>query len=106
MISAFDHITRDKNLMLLIIGSGELKNKLYKKIQKLNLIDKIILTDYQENIFKYLYNSKLFVLTSNWEDPGFVIIEAAICGKLIISSNVHSGPLEFIGKDDRVQEIK
>lgn len=100
LISAFDHITRDKNLMLLIIGSGELKNKLYKKIQKLNLIDKIILTDYQENIFKYLYNSKLFVLTSNWEDPGFVIIEAAICGKLIISSNVHSGPLEFIGKDE------
>ena len=39
-------------------------------------------------------------MTSNWEDPGFVIIEAAICGKLIISSNVHSGPLEFIGKDE------
>ena len=35
-------------------------------------------------------------MSSDWEDPGFVIIEAAVCNKLIISSDVESGPREFL----------
>ena len=26
----------------------------------------------------YMANSKLFILTSLWEDPGFVLVEAAL----------------------------
>ena len=39
--------------------------------------------------------SKAFVLTSLWEDPGFVLIEAGYCDTLIVSSNCPSGPKEF-----------
>ena len=31
-----------------------------------------------------------------WEDPGFVLIEAAGCRTLLISSDCDSGPKEFI----------
>ena len=41
-------------------------------------------------------NSELFVLPSLWEDPGFVLIEAAYCRSNILSSNCHSGPIEFM----------
>ena len=40
--------------------------------------------------------SKVFVLTSLWEDPGFVLIEAALNNLLIISSDCKSGPKEII----------
>jgi glycosyltransferase involved in cell wall biosynthesis len=35
-------------------------------------------------------------LTSLWEDPGFVLVEAASLNKLIISSNCKNGPEEFL----------
>ena len=42
-----------------------------------------------------------FVLTSKWEDPGFVMIEAAASRLTIISSNCNNGPKEFIKDDER-----
>ena len=34
-----------------------------------------------------------------WEDPGFVMIETAMCNTFIISSNCPNGPKEFIKND-------
>ena len=45
-------------------------------------------------------NSKLFILTSLWEDPGFVLVEAAINNVTILSSNCPSGPEEIINKNE------
>jgi len=36
------------------------------------------------------------VSTSLWEDPGFVILEAALCNTLIISSDCPNGPNEIL----------
>ena len=84
------------NTKLLIIGSGEEEKKLKQFLKKNKLNEDIFLMNYTENIFNYIDRSIFFVLTSNWEDPGFVLIEAAACNKLIISSEVESGPKEFI----------
>ena len=40
-----------------------------------------------------------FILSSLWEDPGFVIVEAAFCRALIISSDCKNGPIEFVNND-------
>ena len=45
-------------------------------------------------------NSKLFILTSLWEDPGFVLVEAAINNVTILSSNCPNGPEEIINKNE------
>lgn len=100
LINSFRLLSKKKNLKLLIVGHGELKKTLDKKINDLGLKNRVILTGYKENIFNYISNSKLFVLSSDWEDPGFVIIEAAACGKIVLCSKVQSGPLEFIGEDE------
>ena len=34
-------------------------------------------------------------MTSLWEDPGFVMIEASALNKIVITSNCPSGPKEF-----------
>ena len=49
------------------------KNLLIKEIIKLEIQDKISFLGYQKNVYKYLLNSDCFILTSLWEDPGFVI---------------------------------
>ena len=41
-------------------------------------------------------HSKAFILSSLWEDPGFVMIEAALCNCLVISSDCKNGPREFL----------
>ena len=44
-------------------------------------------------------NAECFILTSLWEDPGFVIVEAALSNISIISSNCPNGPEEIIQKN-------
>tara|TARA_B100000941_G_C28474336_1_gene538275 strand:+ start:130 stop:1269 length:1140 start_codon:yes stop_codon:yes gene_type:complete len=88
-----------KNLLKLntyIFGSGEDKKKLNSLIKKHDLEKKIYLMGSKKNIHKYYSNSKVFILTSLWEDPGFVLIEAALNNLFIISSDCKSGPREIM----------
>ena len=41
-------------------------------------------------------HAECFILTSLWEDPGWVLIEAASVNTVIISSNCPNGPVEFL----------
>ena len=51
---------------------------------------------FQQNVYKYLKNAKVFILSSLWEEIGFVIVEAAACNVNIISSDCKNGPKEFL----------
>ena len=84
---------------LLIIGEGELKDYLTKLIKKFKLEKKILILNYRKNIFYYIKKAKAVIISSLWEDPGFVMIESAYLKKSIICSNCPSGPKEFIGKN-------
>jgi glycosyltransferase involved in cell wall biosynthesis len=88
-----------KDLNLVILGEGEQRRDLEKKINLLNLKGKVFLPGYKKNVFKYLENCKFFVLSSRYEDPGFVLIEAGIMNKIIISSDCPNGPIEIIDKN-------
>ncbi len=81
---------------LLIAGEGEEKKKILDYIKKENLNNNIYLVGHVENIFMYMKKSKGFILSSLWEDPGFVILEAAFSRCLILSSNCKPGPVEII----------
>ena len=84
------------NLNLVIIGDGENKKKLEDQIQRLNLNDKVFLLGFKKNIFEYLKNSKMFILPSLWEDPGFVLVEAGYMNLTILSSDCPNGPKELL----------
>ena len=100
IINSFDQILKiKKNCKLIIIGEGEEKHYLQDLIDKKNLSKNIALVGFEKNIFKFLLNSDLFILSSLWEDPGWVLVEAAISDTLILSSDCKNGPLEFIEND-------
>jgi len=97
LIRCFFHIVKiHKDINLFIIGEGELKKKLARLISELNLHESVFLLGYRKNIKKYISNSLCVVSTSLWEDPGFVMIEAASLKKIIISSDCPNGPKEFL----------
>ena len=54
------------------------------------------LLDYTESVSSIIKESKCVISTSLWEDPGWVMIEAASMGVPIISSNCPNGPNEFL----------
>ena len=89
-------IKKYKNLNLFILGDGENRNILQKEIDRNNLNSKVFLLGHKKNIFPYIKNSKAFVLTSLWEEPGFVLLEAGFANKIIISSNCPNGPEELM----------
>ena len=89
-------LEHNDQFILLILGDGEERNKLEKKIIKKKLQKNIYLTGYVENVFKYFKNGEAFILSSLWEEVGFVMVEAALTNLFIISSNCPNGPTEFL----------
>tara|TARA_B100000767_G_C19739939_1_gene525692 strand:+ start:60 stop:1199 length:1140 start_codon:yes stop_codon:yes gene_type:complete len=97
LLSCFASIKiRYPNYHLLILGSGEEENKLKQIIHNLGISDSVDLLGYKENPYKYLYKAKCFILSSLWEDPGFVLLEAAYLNIPIIASNCPNGPAEIL----------
>ena len=66
----------------------------------LGISDAVIFMGNVDNVFDYMSKSLCVISTSLWEDPGFVMIETAICRKIIISSDCPNGPREIICNDD------
>ena len=89
----------DKDLFFLFIGDGEEKNLFIDMCKKLNIIDKVFVIDYTDNVHFFMKKSKAFILTSLWEDPGFVLVEAGYNNCQVISSNCPNGPKEIISND-------
>jgi glycosyltransferase involved in cell wall biosynthesis len=92
-------ILKYPNLKLIIAGDGEDKNSILSYIERNDLKKNIFLIGYVENIFPLMVEAEAFILSSLWEDPGFVLIEAAFCRTLVFSSNCNTGPKEIIKND-------
>ena len=84
------------DFILVILGNGELENSLKKKINAHKLGNKIFLLGNKNNVYSYMKKSEIFVLSSLWEEVGFVIVEAALSNLFVISSNCPNGPSEFL----------
>tara|TARA_B110001452_G_C14966924_1_gene338093 strand:+ start:105 stop:602 length:498 start_codon:yes stop_codon:yes gene_type:complete len=88
----------NNEFVLLILGDGEERNKLQKKIIEKKLQTNIYLIGHVDNVFKYFKKGEVFILSSLWEEVGFVMVEAALTNLFIISSNCPNGPTEFLSE--------
>jgi len=97
LLEAFQMVTKEiGNALLIIIGEGSDRKIIEKKIQELQLIDKVILMGHQANPYKYIAQSELFVLSTFNEGLPLVLLEAMACACPVISSNCDFGPREII----------
>jgi len=107
LINCFQKLTNSQpNLKLVILGEGEEMQNLKRLIHKKKLENNIFLLGHLQNVFNYLSRAKLFILSSLWEDPGWVLLEAAASNTLILSSDCKNGPSEIIDNNNAGQLYK
>lgn len=77
---------------LLMVGDGELLNKVKEFVTRNNLRNKVIFAGQRNDIADILAASDIIVLSSRWEGLPLVIIEAAMAGLPVVASGVGGIP--------------
>jgi glycosyltransferase involved in cell wall biosynthesis len=89
----------DKNLKLWIGGGGELYNELKEYIKQLDLTDDIKLLGplNRDSVYEVMMKCDCFVLPSEFETFGVVLIEVMLTGKPIVTT-ASGGPESFVNE--------
>jgi len=97
LIKAFSILTeRHKNSHLIIIGKEYDGGKAKKLANELGLSNLVTFLGEQENPFKYLKRSTIYVSSSIFEGFPNSLLEAMVCGLPVISSDCKTGPREIL----------
>ena len=86
-------------MYFLFIGHGEDEEFFFKIAKQLGIFERIIVIKNTDNVHYFMKKSKCLVLTSLWEDPGFVLVEAGYNNCQVITSDCPNGPKEIINED-------
>jgi len=81
---------------LVILGEGKLRPSLEKLAKRLDISDKVHFLGWQDNPYVWIKNADLFVLSSQFEGFGNVLVESLIVHTLPVSTNCLSGPDEIL----------
>jgi len=103
LINSFNLLCKsNSNLELRIGGDGLMKDKLKSQIQRLNLQNVKLLGHLnREEIEREMINSNAFVLCSNYETFGVVLIESLAIGRPIISTKC-GGPEHIVNEKNGI----
>lgn len=96
-------VLRDKynqNFISLIAGDGPEKESLRALITEYSLEDHVILLGGVQDTESLYRNADLFVLSSDYEGFGMVLVEALGYGKTIVATDCESGPREILGNSE------
>ena len=73
------------------MGYGPNRNKIINHIRRNNLSNYVKVIKFQDNSYKFLKKSNLFILSSLYEGLPNVILEAMTLKKFVISSDCPTG---------------
>lgn len=96
LIRAFARLSRDFNAKLTILGEGQLRAGLESLIAELGLQSRVSMPGFITDPYPWFRSADLFVLSSQWEGFGNVIVEALECGVPVVSTDCPSGPAEIL----------
>lgn len=96
LVKAFFLLQKEVSARLVILGQGRQKKKIEGLIEYFGIKDKVWLPGHEDNPYKFMAKSDLFVLTSLWEGCPNVLIEALAFGTPVVSTDCPSGPREIL----------
>lgn len=80
------------NFKIIIGGKGKLESELLSLREKYNLIDEVEFYGFVDNPKQFMSKIDVFVLTSQWEGFGYVLVEAMACEKPVLAFDLSSNP--------------
>ena len=84
---------------LLLLGDGQLSETIKSEAEKLGISEKVIFAGFHQNPYPILKDARLFILSSDYEGFGNVLVESLILGTPAISTDCPSGPREILTGD-------
>ncbi|MGM0607778.1 MAG: glycosyltransferase [Candidatus Muiribacteriota bacterium] len=98
LLNAFKLVLKNKKCQLIILGKGPDEKVLKEYTHKLKIQKQVNFLGFKENPFKFLNAADIFVLSSEYEGFGNVILEAMTCKTPVISTKT-SGAKDIIIND-------
>lgn len=103
ILDIFAAYTRiDPNAVLLLIGEGELEDKIKEKANKMQLTDKVIFAGLQSNVHEWYMAMDLFLMPSLFEGLPVVGIEAQATGLKCLFSDAVTDEIVLSSYSDRI----
>jgi len=92
---------------LMFVGDGVGRNELISLAYEFGVSDRVIFAGFNSDPTPFYLTADLFVLSSNYEGFGNVIVEAMACGTPVVSTDCPSGPSEILegGKYGRLVPV-
>lgn len=88
LIDIFNEFQKSNNSKLILLGTGNLENKIKEKVAKLNLQDKVIFLGVRNDVHRIMQAMDLFVFPSLYEGLPLTLVEAQAAGLDILASSV------------------
>ncbi len=79
---------RNLRCKCIIVGEGDLREKLLEQVRALGLTHHVFMVGFQEDVRPYLLAGNAFVLTSHKEGLPLAVLEAMACGLPCVVTNV------------------
>jgi glycosyltransferase involved in cell wall biosynthesis len=96
LLKAFSELRRKEKIKLLVIGDGSERKNLEMLSHELDIREDVIFVGYQNNPYKFIRRSDIFVHTCLFEGFANVIIEAMACKVPVVAVNCPHGPRDII----------
>lgn len=108
LIEAFSKFPEGHDYTLYILGEGSCRGQLEQLIELRGLKERVFLVGFCLDPTPYLQSAALFVLSSDYEGFGNVVVEALEQGVPVVSTDCPSGPREILcdGKYGRLVPVE
>jgi glycosyltransferase involved in cell wall biosynthesis len=96
LIDALYEVNREQSVDLVLVGEGPLRQQLEAHAAGLGLQANVHFAGYVDNPLPIVRRAQAFVLSSDYEGFGNVIVEALACGVPVVSTDCPYGPSEIL----------
>lgn len=95
LLDGFARLERD-DVRLVLFGQGPETEALEARAKRSEIDDRVSFPGFIDNPYSYMSAADVFVLSSEYEGFGLVLIEAMACGCPVVSTDCESGPSEIL----------